>query len=174
MRILIEEIVADVDDGAQEVVLVMHWLGGRHSELRVAKGKVGEHSRCTKPEAVEIVRQMSGRYTVSLRQPCVTRGPAYFGEESVARDPADRGSGQLRPASDLGFADAGAIEVEFADSRGVEHPLSEGDQVTCRSAELQRGQSEHARGAGPIRTARRPRADQSSLDSAPSSCRALR
>ena len=63
MRILIEEIVADVDDGAQEVVLVMHWLGGRHSELRVAKGKVGEHSRCTKPEAVEIVRQMSGRYT---------------------------------------------------------------------------------------------------------------
>src|SRR6516162_5103707 len=50
---------------------------------------------------------------VSLRQPCVTRGPAYFGEESVARDPADRGSGQLRPASDLGFADAGAIEVEF-------------------------------------------------------------
>jgi hypothetical protein len=63
IRILIEEIVADVDDSAQEVVLVIHWIGGRHSELRVAKLKTGEHSRCTKPEAVDILRQMSGRYT---------------------------------------------------------------------------------------------------------------
>lgn len=63
IRILIQEIVADVDDGAQEVVLVIHWIGGRHSELRVAKMKTGEHSRCTKPEAVDILRQMSGRYT---------------------------------------------------------------------------------------------------------------
>ena len=62
LRILIEEIVADVDEGAQEVVLVIHWIGGRHSELRVAKMKAGEHSRCTKAEAVDIVRQMSGRY----------------------------------------------------------------------------------------------------------------
>jgi hypothetical protein len=63
IRILTEEIVADVDDSAQEVVLVIHWIGGRHSELRVAKLKTGEHSRCTKPEAVDILRQMSGRYT---------------------------------------------------------------------------------------------------------------
>jgi hypothetical protein len=62
IRILIEEIVVDVDEGTQEVVLVIHWIGGRHSELRVAKLKVGQHSRCTKTEAVNIVRQMSGRY----------------------------------------------------------------------------------------------------------------
>src|SRR5439155_12133820 len=62
LRILIVEIVADVDEGAQEVVLVSNWIGGCHSELRVAKMKAGEHSRCTKAEAVDIVRQMSGRY----------------------------------------------------------------------------------------------------------------
>jgi excisionase family DNA binding protein len=63
LRILIQEIVADVDEDAQEVVLVIHWLGGRHSELRVPKPKSGQHGRCTKAEAVDIVRQMAASYT---------------------------------------------------------------------------------------------------------------
>jgi hypothetical protein len=62
VRILVEEIVAAVDQQAQEVVLVMHWAGGRHSELRVPKLKTGHHGRCTKAEAVDIVRQMAGSY----------------------------------------------------------------------------------------------------------------
>jgi hypothetical protein len=62
IRILVEEIVADIDQQAQEVVLVMHWAGGRHSELRVPKLKSGHHGRCTKAEAVDIVRQMAGSY----------------------------------------------------------------------------------------------------------------
>ncbi|MGA7234546.1 MAG: helix-turn-helix domain-containing protein [Bryobacteraceae bacterium] len=62
-RILIREIVADVDEQAQEIVLVIHWVGGRHAELRVAKSKSGHHSRCTKAEAVDIVRQMALTYT---------------------------------------------------------------------------------------------------------------
>ena len=62
IRILVEEIVADVDEQAQEVHLVMHWAGGRHSELRVPKLRTGHHSRCTKAEAVDIVRQMAGSY----------------------------------------------------------------------------------------------------------------
>ena len=36
-RILIQEIVADVDEPASEIVLIIHWVGGRHSELRVKK-----------------------------------------------------------------------------------------------------------------------------------------
>jgi DNA invertase Pin-like site-specific DNA recombinase len=63
IRILIQEIVADVDERAQEVVLVIHWVGGRHSELRVPKPKTGQHGRCTKAEAVDIVRQMAVSYT---------------------------------------------------------------------------------------------------------------
>jgi hypothetical protein len=63
IRILIQEIVADVDEHAQEIVLVIHWVGGRHSELRVPKPKTGQHGRCTKAEAVDIVRQMAVSYT---------------------------------------------------------------------------------------------------------------
>ncbi len=63
IRILIQEIVADVDDNAQEVVLVVHWIGGRHSELRIAKPKTGHHGHCTKAEAVDVVRQMAANYT---------------------------------------------------------------------------------------------------------------
>ena len=59
IRILIQEIVADVDDSTHEVVLVIHWVGGRHSELRVAKFKTGRHSRCTSLDTVEVVRQMA-------------------------------------------------------------------------------------------------------------------
>jgi hypothetical protein len=61
-RILIHEIVANVDEPAREVVLVIHWAGGRHSELRVPKLKTGHHSRCTNAEAVDIVRQMAIGY----------------------------------------------------------------------------------------------------------------
>lgn len=63
LRILIEEIVADVDESRQEIVLLIHWAGGRHSELRLKKRKTGQHRRCTSMEAVEVVRQMAGRFT---------------------------------------------------------------------------------------------------------------
>jgi len=63
MRILIEEIIADVDESNREVVLVIHWAGGRHSELRLKKRETGQHRRCTSMEAVDVVRQMSGRFT---------------------------------------------------------------------------------------------------------------
>ena len=62
VRILIREIVADVDESRAEIVLVIHWAGGRHSELRVAKNKVGHHGRATEDSTVEIVRRMAGRW----------------------------------------------------------------------------------------------------------------
>jgi DNA invertase Pin-like site-specific DNA recombinase len=61
-RILIQEIMADVDEAAGEILLVIHWVGGRHSELRVKKNLTGQHSRCTSLEAIEIIRQMAGRF----------------------------------------------------------------------------------------------------------------
>jgi hypothetical protein len=66
VRILIEEIVADVEEESREVVLLIHWAGGRHSELRVKKRQVGQHRWCTSLEAVEIVRQMAGRFPDEL------------------------------------------------------------------------------------------------------------
>ena len=46
VRALITEIVVDIDAAAGEIVLVIHWKGGQHSELRVRKPRTGEHG-CT-------------------------------------------------------------------------------------------------------------------------------
>jgi DNA invertase Pin-like site-specific DNA recombinase len=66
LRILIEEIIADVDESGREIILLIHWAGGRHSELRLKKRELGQHQRCTSVEAVEVVRQMAGRFPDEL------------------------------------------------------------------------------------------------------------
>jgi excisionase family DNA binding protein len=63
VRILVHEIVADVDESASEIVLLLHWNGGRHSELRIKKNVKGRHRRCTSVEAVEAIRQMAGKFS---------------------------------------------------------------------------------------------------------------
>jgi DNA invertase Pin-like site-specific DNA recombinase len=63
VRILIKEIMADVDEDKREVVLLIHWAGGRHSELRVKKRGSGHNRWCTSVEAVEVIRQMAGNFT---------------------------------------------------------------------------------------------------------------
>src|SRR2546426_1135066 len=60
VRILIQEIVADVDENGREVVLLIHWAGGRHSELRVKKSDTGKHGHCTSLDAVEVISKMAG------------------------------------------------------------------------------------------------------------------
>lgn len=64
VRALIEEIVVDVDDSTREVVLVIHWRGGRHSELRVRKPRTGEHTKRASAEADAIIREMSTRWSL--------------------------------------------------------------------------------------------------------------
>ncbi len=63
VRTLITEIVADVDEAAGEIVLVIHWKGGQHSELRVKKPKTGEHGCCTPEQALAVMRAMAGRWS---------------------------------------------------------------------------------------------------------------
>jgi hypothetical protein len=62
VHILVEEIIADVDEANTEIVLLIHWTGGRHSELRIKKNFTGKHSLCTSLEATEIIRRMAGRF----------------------------------------------------------------------------------------------------------------
>lgn len=63
VRILIEEIVADVDEKHREVILLIHWAGDRHSQLKVKKKATGQHNRTHSPEAVEVVRRMASSYS---------------------------------------------------------------------------------------------------------------
>src|SRR6202158_896529 len=62
VRILIHEIIADVDDASRVIVLVIHWQGGRHTEVRVTKPASGRTTRCTDAEAIALVRRMVGRW----------------------------------------------------------------------------------------------------------------
>ena len=63
VRALIEEIVVDVDDAKRDVVLLIHWRGGQHSELRVRKPQSGEHSKRNSSEVEGLVRQMGARWS---------------------------------------------------------------------------------------------------------------
>jgi hypothetical protein len=63
LRALIQDIVVEVDDKAREIILVIHWHGGQHSELRVAKPRSGEHGCRTSDEAVEVIRRMAGQWS---------------------------------------------------------------------------------------------------------------
>ncbi|MGQ0737074.1 MAG: helix-turn-helix domain-containing protein [Acidobacteriota bacterium] len=62
VRVVIQEIVADVDEPARTIVLVIHWGGGRHSELRVKKNEPGRHRRCTSLDAIDVIRRMAGQF----------------------------------------------------------------------------------------------------------------
>ena len=73
LRTLIENIVADIDDSKGEIVPVVHWKGGRHTELRVMKPKSGEHSSRTSQEAPAIIRGMAGRWSGEAIAACFTR-----------------------------------------------------------------------------------------------------
>lgn len=63
LRTLVRDIVADVDDATREVVLTIHWRGGQHSQLRVAKPRSGEHGCRTPDEALAVMRSMAGKWS---------------------------------------------------------------------------------------------------------------
>ena len=63
VRILLHEIIADVDESGSEIVLLLHWAGGRHSELRIKKNATGKHRHCTSMKAVEVIREMAGKFS---------------------------------------------------------------------------------------------------------------
>ena len=54
-------LMADVDDGARDVILTIHWHGGQHSQVRVRKPKAGEHGQ--PEEALAIMRSMATRWS---------------------------------------------------------------------------------------------------------------
>src|SRR5208337_3867020 len=44
VRTIIHEVVADIDDAVAEIVLVVHWIGGVHSEMRLPKRRRGQRN----------------------------------------------------------------------------------------------------------------------------------
>ena len=44
VRTVIHEVVADIDDEASEIVLLTHWMGGVHTELRLPRRRRGQRN----------------------------------------------------------------------------------------------------------------------------------
>ena len=61
-RLLIHEIIANADDATREIVLVIHWVGGRHCEVRIARPKAGEHRHRASQNAEGVVQRMAGAW----------------------------------------------------------------------------------------------------------------
>jgi len=57
VRTLIQEVTADVDDAAAEIVLVVHWIGGVHSEIRLLRRRRGQRNS-TSDDVIAAVRQL--------------------------------------------------------------------------------------------------------------------
>lgn len=59
VRTLIHEIVVDVDAQAGEIILMIHWKGGVHTDLRLPRRRRGQNSSHTSKETVEAVRVLA-------------------------------------------------------------------------------------------------------------------
>ena len=61
VRTLVQEVVVDVDDEAAEIVLVVHWAGGAHTELRLPRRRRGQYRDFIEiVEAVRVLVRIAG------------------------------------------------------------------------------------------------------------------
>ena len=59
VRSLIHEVVVDVDAATSEIVLMVHWKGGLHTEVRVPRRRRGQNSTHTATATVDAVRALA-------------------------------------------------------------------------------------------------------------------
>ena len=62
IHILVQEIVCELDDATNEAVLLIHWTGGRHTEVRVPRVKTGRYPSDMAPTAVDALRKLAGHW----------------------------------------------------------------------------------------------------------------
>ena len=88
-HVLVQEVAIDLDKAANEAVVVIHWVGERHTEVRVARVKAGRYpvdpTRCP----VEVIRRLAPEWpdrdiAVTLnRMRCRTEGSESWTAVSV-------------------------------------------------------------------------------------------
>jgi hypothetical protein len=57
VRTVIQEVIADIDQEVAEIILIVHWMGGVHSEIRLPRRRRGQRSS-TSADIVAAVRQL--------------------------------------------------------------------------------------------------------------------
>jgi hypothetical protein len=184
VRALIQEVVVDVDDAAAEVVLLIHWKGGVHSELRFPRRRRGQSNAHSPPQVIDAVRALANICTDDLIASALNRSGLPTGRgnrwsrERVTslrthhkiacfnneRCRAEGWMNQTQAAAFLGIS-AGALRLAVA--RGeieAQHPLPDGPWVFSRRSLQTPAASELVRR---IKTGHDPaarNADQSILD----------
>jgi DNA invertase Pin-like site-specific DNA recombinase len=61
-RILVQEVLIDLDEAVNEAVVTIHWNGGRHTEIRVARIRNGRYPDDRHPSPVEVIRKLAGHW----------------------------------------------------------------------------------------------------------------
>jgi hypothetical protein len=59
LRTLIRDVIVDIDDHAAQVVVIIHWKGGVHTELRLPRRRRGQNATHTPREAIDAVRVLA-------------------------------------------------------------------------------------------------------------------
>ncbi len=57
VRTVIHEVIVDIDQEAAEIILVVHWIGGVHSEMRLRRRPRGQRNS-TSADVIAAVRQL--------------------------------------------------------------------------------------------------------------------
>ncbi len=97
--LLLQEVLCGVDESAKEVVLVLHWQGGRHSELRMRKTAPGHHRYETSQQVHVLLQEHCNTWTMQqlatqLNQQGLKTGHGHsWDADRVRRLMAKRGIG---------------------------------------------------------------------------------
>jgi DNA invertase Pin-like site-specific DNA recombinase len=78
VRTLIREVIADINSEAAEIVLVIHWMGGVHTELRLPRRRKGQRNS-TSPDIITAVRHLALIATDDLIAGILTRNKLVTG-----------------------------------------------------------------------------------------------
>jgi len=62
IHIVVQEIVCELDDASNEAVLLIHWKGGCHTEVRVPRVKAGRYPVDRVPGAIDALRKLAGHW----------------------------------------------------------------------------------------------------------------
>ena len=109
VRTVIHELIADIGTDAAEIVLLIHWVGGVHTDIRLPRQRRGQRTS-TSPDVIAAVRQ-----TGADRQ-----------RRSHRRDPEQkRPSSTPVPSAEPFVRHRGAVDP------GVPSPVSQAKQVAA-------------------------------------------
>lgn len=152
VRTLIQEVIADIDDDACEIVLLVHWAGGIHTGLRLPRRRKGQRNS-TSADIIAAVRELVLIANDDLIAGILNRNGLVTGHGNrwtrervtalrshhripVFRTVADGPAPWLnlsQAARHIGVASKTLrIAAEAGEIKGI-HPLPEGPWIFCRT-----------------------------------------